>query len=61
MSAKAPKKRIQIIGVRRSAVDIERLAAAIIGLAQHLRDARQEQSGSGGADLRLPLPPKEGL
>jgi hypothetical protein len=60
MSAKAPKKGIQIIGVRRSAVDIERLAAAIIGLAQHLRDARQEQPNDGGTDLRQTLPPKEG-
>jgi hypothetical protein len=40
MAARTPKKRIQVIGVRRSDVDIERFAAAIIALAQHLRDSR---------------------
>lgn len=60
MPAKAPKKRIEIIGVRRNALDIERLAAAIVGLAQHLRDTHREQADSTAADSRQPLPPREG-
>jgi hypothetical protein len=51
MPAKKPKKRIQVIGVRRSDLDIERFAAAIIALAQHLRDTRDGQSTAGIAPL----------
>ena len=60
MSAKASKKRIQIVGVRRSTIDIERFAAAIVALAQHLRDTADDQPGDTAASQRQLLPPEDG-
>ena len=42
MSNKKPAKRIRVIPVPRPSIDMERFAAAILGLAHHLRQGRQD-------------------
>ena len=42
MSNKKPAKRIKVIPVRRSSIDMERFAAAIVALAHHLRQGRPD-------------------
>lgn len=46
MTKKRPKKRTRVIPVRRPAADVERLAAAILGLAHYLRQTEQTVAAS---------------
>lgn len=46
MSNKKPAKRIRVIPVPRPSIDMERFAAAIVGLAHHLRQVRQDGDAS---------------
>lgn len=58
MSRKTQRRRIQIIGVERETIDIERFAAAIIGLAQHLCETQLDVPDSV-ADPKQPRPLKD--
>jgi hypothetical protein len=59
VSARAPKKAIQVIGVRRPSLDLNRLADAVIALAQHLRDTAANEAMTATADSEKPPRPKE--